>query len=217
MTTIVVVDYGMGNLRSVSKALEHADPRARVMVSNDPQVIRAADKVVFPGQGAIRGCMSELQRLDLLDVVAEVALDRPFLGICLGMQALLEHSEENAGVDGLGLVPGRVRHFRDGFAEAGVDVPGKVPLMGWVRVSFTRPHPLFAGITDPTWFYFVHSYFVGVIPGWTVGTATYGIEFSAALARANIMAVQFHPEKSQHAGLRMLHNFCQWDGRDRVE
>ncbi len=217
MVTVAVVDYGMGNLRSVSRALEHADPRARVVVTDSPRHIRSADRVVFPGQGAIRSCMSELQRLELLGVIGEVARERPFLGICLGMQALLEHSEEDGGVDGLGLVPGRVRHFRDGFADAGVEPPGKVPLMGWMRTSLCRSHPLFAGIDDGSWFYFVHSYFVSVVPDWTVATATYGVEFTAALGQANVMAVQFHPEKSQQSGLQMLRNFCQWDGRDSID
>lgn len=212
MATIAVVDYGMGNLRSVAKALEHVDPRARVRVSQDARELRAADRIVFPGQGAIGGCMEELRQRDLLELVRELARSKPFLGICLGMQALLEHSDENAGVDGLGLAPGRVRHFRSGFATACGIVPRKIPLMGWVQVSLQRRHPLFDGIADGEWFYFVHSYFVEVLPEWTIGLAHYGIDFTAVLGKENVLATQFHPEKSQRCGLRLLSNFSRWSG-----
>ncbi|MDN3516708.1 imidazole glycerol phosphate synthase subunit HisH [Aquisalimonas lutea] len=215
MATIAVIDYGMGNLRSVAKALEHVDDRARVRVTWEPEVIRGADRVILPGVGAIRECMSELQRLELDGVVREVAREKPFLGVCLGMQALLGESEENGGTAALGLVPGTVRHFAAGFAEAGMAAPGKVPHMGWNQVRQTRGHPLWAGVPDDSWFYFVHSYYVPLLgPDLTAGVATYGLDFTAVIARENIFATQFHPEKSQHAGLGLLANFTRWDGTD---
>ncbi len=212
MATIAVIDYGMGNLRSVAKALEHVDDRARVSITHDPEEILRADRVVFPGQGAIGDCMSELQRLELRDVILEAAHSKPFLGICLGLQALLEFSDENGGVAGLGLLPGRVRHFRHGFETQGVPAPGKVPLMGWVPVWQVAQHPLWAGIPDGQWFYFVHSYYVELLDGATVGVSRYGLDFTAAAARENMFATQFHPEKSQRAGLALLANFTRWDG-----
>ncbi len=212
MGTIAVIDYGMGNLRSVSKALEHVDDRSRVLITHEAEPIRRADRIVFPGQGAIGDCMSELRRLELEQVLLEAARNKPFLGICLGMQALLECSDENGGVDGLGLLAGRVRHFRDGFDEAGVPTPGKVPLMGWTQVRRVRPHPLWHGIDEPDWFYFVHSYYVELLGDATAGVSRYGFDFTAVVARDNIFATQFHPEKSQRAGLQLLANFTRWDG-----
>lgn len=213
MSSIAVIDYGMGNLRSVAKALEHVDDRARVHITHEPEQVRRADRVVFPGQGAIRDCMAELQRLELDAVVLEAARNKPFLGICMGMQALLEHSEENGGVDALGLFSGRVRHFRDGFAAAGVAPPGKVPHMGWNAVYQDVPHPIWKGIADASHFYFVHSYFVELLPDQlTIGRCDYGVPFTAAIARDNIVATQFHPEKSQRVGLELLANFTRWDG-----
>ena len=212
MATIAVIDYGMGNLRSVSKALEHVDDRSRVVITHDAEQIRRADRVVFPGQGAIGDCMNELRRLELDQVLLEVARSKPFLGICLGMQALLEHSDENGGVDGLGLVQGRVKHFREGFREAAIAAPGKVPLMGWTRLRQVRPHPLWRRIEDGDWFYFVHSYYVELLDEVTAGVSRYGFDFTATVARENIFATQFHPEKSQRAGLELLANFTRWDG-----
>lgn len=213
MSTIAVIDYGMGNLRSVAKALEHVDDRARVLITHEPEQVRRADRVVFPGQGAIRDCMAELQRLELDAAIREAAASKPLLGICMGMQALLEHSEENGGVDALGLVAGRVRHFRDGFAAAGVAAPGKVPHMGWNAVQQAEPHAIWRGIPDNSHFYFVHSYFVELLAnGLTIGCCQYGVPFTAAIARENIVATQFHPEKSQRAGLTLLANFTRWDG-----
>lgn len=211
MATIAVIDYGMGNLRSVSKALEYVSGSDWVEVTYDPDHIRRADRVVFPGVGAIRDCMSELQRLELLEVIREVAQAKPFLGICLGMQALLGHSEENRGVDAIGLVPGRVRYFGTALAE--VSGRFKVPHMGWNRVHRDREHPLWRGIPNDSWFYFVHSYYAAPEnPADVAGTSNYGIDFTAAVARENIFATQFHPEKSQHAGLDLLANFVRWDG-----
>lgn len=209
MGTIAVIDYGMGNLRSVAKALEFVST-ARVEVTADPDVVRRADRVVFPGQGAIRDCISELQRLELTDAIRELIRTKPFLGICIGMQALMTHSEENEGVDALGVFAGEVRHFR---SVLGDNARLKIPHMGWNRVRQTVPHPLWRGIEDGSRFYFVHSYFVAPEdPSLTTGTSDYGVSFTAALGRGNVFATQFHPEKSQRAGLSLLANFVRWDG-----
>ncbi len=209
MSDIAVIDYGMGNLRSVAKALETIAPQQSICVTADPQKIRAADRIVFPGVGAIRDCMAEVQRLDLLPVLTEVAQTKPFLGICLGMQALLEHSEENNGIAGIGLFAGNVRYFDDA-AKAGL----KVPHMGWNQVRQSQNHPLWQDIDDNSRFYFVHSYYVAPSnPADIAGESNYPEAFAAALARDNVFAVQFHPEKSQHAGLQLLKNFVQWDGQ----
>ena len=209
MSEIAVIDYGMGNLRSVAKALETVAPKLSICVTADPQKIRAADRIVFPGVGAIRDCMAELQRLDLLPVLTEVAQTKPFLGICLGMQALLEHSEENNGIAGIGLFAGNVRYFDDA-AKAGL----KVPHMGWNQVRQKQNHPLWQDIADNSRFYFVHSFYVAPSnPADIAGESDYPEAFAAALARDNVFSVQFHPEKSQHAGLQLLKNFVQWDGQ----
>ncbi len=202
----------MGNLRSVAKALEHVAPKARVVLAADARTIAAADRVVFPGQGAIRGCMQALLRDELREAVMQAARERPFLGICLGLQALYEHSEEGGGVAGLGLLAGSVRLFM-----APVDATGarlKVPHMGWNQVRQRCPHPLWEGIADETRFYFVHSYYADAADAAeTIGVTDYGVRFTSAAAYGNIFAVQFHPEKSQRAGLRLLQNFMAWDGR----
>jgi glutamine amidotransferase len=213
MSDIAVVDYGMGNLRSVAKALRHVAPECDVVVSADAAAIRAAPRVVLPGQSAMPDCMRALEASGLRDVVVEVARERPFLGICLGLQMLFDASEEGP-TTALGVLPGTVVRFRD---EEMVSASGerlKVPHMGWSPVRQTRPHPLWHGIADATRFYFAHSYHpVPTDPGLTVGTADYPAPFTCAIARANIFAVQFHPEKSHHAGLRLLANFVAWDGR----
>jgi glutamine amidotransferase len=210
MTTVAVIDYGMGNIRSVSKALEYAGGgEARVQVSYDPERILHAEHVVFPGVGALRDCMSELHRLELDDVIRECARSRPFLGICLGMQALLDSSEENDGTLGLGIIPGQVPRFP---AAAGGERL-KIPHMGWDRVHQARAHALWEGIAQDSYFYFVHSYYVAPSDAAVIAATTdYGVAFAAALARGNIFAVQFHPEKSQQAGLKLLANFLAWDG-----
>ncbi|MFA7386194.1 MAG: imidazole glycerol phosphate synthase subunit HisH [Thiohalobacteraceae bacterium] len=213
MSTVAIIDYGMGNLHSIAKAVEHVAGANRVTVTADAAAIRGADRVIFPGVGAIRDCMQELQRLGLDQVIREVAGQRPLLGVCLGMQALLETSEENGGIPALGVFAGQVRRFPDGLCETGSDARLKIPHMGWNRVD-QRPHPLWDGIPQGSRFYFVHSYFAQ--PTHTEdcsGTTDYGISFASALARDGIFAVQFHPEKSQHAGLRLLANFVEWDGR----
>ncbi|MCU0804123.1 MAG: imidazole glycerol phosphate synthase subunit HisH [Burkholderiales bacterium] len=211
MTTIAVVDYGMGNLRSVSKALEHVAPGARVEVTADADVIHAAARVVFPGQGAMPDCMREMDARGLRPAVLEAARAKPFLGICIGLQMLFESSEEG-NVPGLAVLPGRVRRFP---AEAMIDDRGgklKVPHMGWNRVHQAEPHALWAGIEDDARFYFVHSYFVeAATPDLVAGFSVYGFPFTCAVARDNIFAVQFHPEKSHVSGLRLLANFVTWN------
>jgi glutamine amidotransferase len=209
---IAVVDYGMGNLRSVAKALGHVAPTRSIVVSSDPDTIRRADRVVLPGQSAMPDCIKGLRDSGLTEVVVEVATTRPFLGICLGLQMLFESSEEGP-TQGLGVLPGRVIRFRD---EAMVLADGqrlKVPHMGWSPVRQTRSHPLWAGIPDQTRFYFAHSYHPDPAdPETTAGTADYPTAFTCAIARANIFATQFHPEKSHRAGLQLLANFVVWNG-----
>jgi glutamine amidotransferase len=208
---IAVVDYGMGNLRSVSKAIEHVAPQTEVEVTSDPARVAGADRVVFPGQGAMPDCMREMEARGLRPAVVDAARTRPFLGICIGLQMLFEHSDEG-DVAGLALLPGRVRRFP---AAAMVDAEGrklKVPHMGWNRVQQTAAHALWSGIDDGARFYFVHSYFPEGGKGDLVrGTSEYGIPFTCAVAQDNIFAVQFHPEKSQTAGLRLLANFINWN------
>jgi len=209
---IAVIDYGMGNLRSVSKALEHVAPAASVAVTADPDVILNAGRVVFPGVGAMGDCMHELRERGLIEVARQAAASKPFLGICLGMQMLFEHSEEG-DVAGLGILPGRVLRFPN---EAMHDNAGnrlKVPHMGWNEVHQAVPHPMWAGIVDGARFYFVHSYYVEAgNPDMVSAFSLYPFPFTSAVAAGNIFAVQFHPEKSQAAGLALLGNFVTWDG-----
>lgn len=217
-SVIAVIDYGMGNLHSVSKALEHVAPSAKVVVSANANEILAADRVVFPGVGAIRDCMAELKQRGLDKVVHEVAHSKPMLAICVGYQCLMEHSEENGGVDGLAILPGQVRFFGKDLCES--DPVGencavlKVPHMGWNTVKQIQPHPLWQGIPDEAYFYFVHSYFVhSADQTLLAGQTHYSHTFMAAAARDNIFAVQFHPEKSQRFGLQLLKNFVTWNGQ----
>ena len=211
MPSIAVIDYGMGNLRSVSKALEHVAPGHRVTVTQSGREILEADRVVFPGQGAIRDCMHELHRLALIDVLRKAAETRPFLGICLGPQALMECSEENGGIDGLGIMPGKVMWFGDMLRDSSTGFRAKIPHMGWNRVHQTIIHPLWQDIAQESWFYFVHSYYLQPPSVETVaGQTDYGFKFTSVIARENVFAVQFHPEKSAHAGLQLLANFARW-------
>ncbi len=207
--TIAVIDYGMGNLRSVSKALEHVAGATPVVVTADPAVVAAAERVVFPGQGAMPDCMRELDSRGLRSAVVQAAQDKPFLGICVGEQMLFERSEEG-DVPGLGVFPGMVRRFPDAKM---VDAKGdrlKVPHMGWNEV-WQKPHALWSGIADGSRFYFVHSYCVQhVDAALTTGTTEYGLPFTCAVGRDNIFAVQFHPEKSARDGLHLLKNFVEW-------
>jgi len=212
MTTVAVIDYGMGNLHSVAKALERSGA-AHVRVTGEAAAIRSADRVVLPGVGAMRDCMAEIHRLDLAEVIAEAARSKPFLGVCVGMQALVEESEENRGVRCLGILPGRVRYFGDALSHPITGERLKVPHMGWNQVHQERSHPLWAGIPQESRFYFVHSYYVEADGGARVAaTCEYGVRFAAALAQENIFATQFHPEKSQQCGLRLYANFLRWDG-----
>jgi glutamine amidotransferase len=214
MPEIAVVDYGMGNLRSVAKALKHVAPGCDVTVTGDPQVIAAAPRVVLPGQSAMPDCMRALDATGLSDVVRQVARDRPFLGICLGLQMLFDSSEEGP-TEALHVVPGRVARFRDESMIAPNGERLKVPHMGWSPVRQVRPHPLWRCIGDGARFYFAHSFHpVPADPAVTAATTDYPTPFTCAIARANIFAVQFHPEKSHVAGLRLLANFVAWDGRD---
>ena len=213
MSSIVVIDYGMGNLRSVAKALAHVAPDREVVVSSDAATIRAAGRGVLPGQSAMPDCMRQLNASGLADTVRAVLADRPFLGICLGLQMLFDRSEEGP-TDGLGVVPGRVVRFRDERMVTPAGERLKVPHMGWSPVRQARAHPLWRGIADGARFYFAHSYHpVPDDPAVTAGTADYPAPFTCAIARDNIFATQFHPEKSQRAGLALLANFVSWDGR----
>jgi glutamine amidotransferase len=208
---IAVVDYGMGNLHSVAKALEHVAPAARVRVTGDPETIRAASRVVFPGQGAAPDCMAEIDARGLREAILEAAASKPFLGICMGLQVLFEHSDEG-DTPCLGVFPGRVVRFPEDMRDAdGMRL--KVPHMGWNNVRQVA-HPLWQGIADGARFYFVHSYHVvPAQPELVAGYASYPREFVCACARGNIFAVQFHPEKSARDGLQLLANFVRWDGR----
>ena len=199
---IAVVDYGMGNLRSVSKALECVAPRDEVLVTSDPQAIRGAERVVVPGQGAMPDCMRQLAASGAREAVIEAAGSKPFLGLCIGLQMLFERGEEG-DTPGLGLLPGRVARF----SVSGL----KIPHMGWNEVIQERSHAMWAGIADRSRFYFVHSYYPQPAErALTAATCDYGTRFTCAVARDNIFAVQFHPEKSQSSGLRLLANFVQW-------
>jgi glutamine amidotransferase len=209
MTDIAVIDYGMGNLHSVSTRLKQAAPGLEVTVTGDPAVVARAARVVFPGQGAMPDCMRELDAHGLRQAVLEAAYSRPFLGICIGLQMLFAHSDEG-DVACLGVMPGRVRRFAgEMLTAAGERV--KVPHMGWNRVRQVAPHPLWDGVSDQAYFYFVHSYYVEAAdPALVAGSSDYPQPFTCAIARDNVFAVQFHPEKSGADGLRLLQNFVQW-------
>jgi len=210
-TSIAIVDYGMGNLRSVAQAIRHAAPDADVAIVNHPDAIRAADRVVLPGQGAMPDCMRSLRESGLQEALQEAARNKPLLGVCVGEQMLFDWSAEG-DTPGLGLLPGRVVRFD---LEGRLQDDGsrfKVPQMGWNRVRQARPHALWEGIADNTFFYFVHSYYVAPSEAsHSVGETEYGAAFTSAVAHANIFATQFHPEKSADAGLRLYRNFVHWN------
>lgn len=216
MNKVAIIDYGMGNLHSVAKAVEHvgreSGQQIQVSITPDPEVIAAADRVIFPGVGAIRDCMAEINRLNVGQMVESAMKSKPVLAICVGMQALMTRSEENGGVDCLGFLNGQVKYFGDKLEDA-TGQRLKVPHMGWNRVKQAQSHPLWRDIPDGSRFYFVHSYYIdGVDADKITGTTEYGTEFIATLAADNIFATQFHPEKSQTVGLTLLKNFLAWDG-----
>lgn len=201
----------MSNLRSVAKALAHVGGNCRIAVTDRPEEVLRADRLVFPGQGAIGECMRNLSRLGLREAVVEFARSKPYLGICLGLQCLMERSEEDGDTAGLGLIPGRVTRFPRDARDAG-GRRFKVPHMGWNEVAQSATHPLWQGIDPGSRFYFVHSFYVEAARAADVaGSTDYAVHFAAAVARDNVFAVQFHPEKSQRAGLRLLGNFLDWN------
>ena len=209
MVDIAIVDYGMGNLRSVEQAMRHVAPALEIAVTDDPAVVERADRVVFPGQGAMPDCMREMDGRGLRGAVLEAANDKPFLGICIGLQMLFEHSSEG-GVAGLGVLKGEVLRF-DGSMRDEKGGRLKVPHMGWNQVRHAD-HPLWKGIAQDARFYYVHSYYVAPKDRQLVqATSDYPGPFVCAVARDNLFAVQFHPEKSQAAGLRLLQNFVHWN------
>lgn len=210
MNSIAVVDYGMGNLRSVSKALEYVDSSAVVTVTSDPEAIRTASRVVVPGQGAMPHCMQALDGQGLREAIVEAAQNKPFLGICLGLQMLFEESEEGR-TRALGILPGRVKKLQPVEITDNNSAKVKIPHMGWNQIHQTRTHPLWRDIADDTRFYFVHSYYVETDePQLVAGNTDYPAPFTCAVARDNIFAIQFHPEKSHSAGLTLLSNFLKW-------
>ncbi|MBL6986674.1 MAG: imidazole glycerol phosphate synthase subunit HisH [Methylobacter sp.] len=213
MSTVAVIDYGMGNLHSIVKALQHAAPEVNVVCVSDADTILGADRVVFPGVGAIRDCMQALNQSGLSAVIQQVAKSTPLLGICLGMQALLTDSEENNGTRCLDVFAGHVVHFPESLTDNDGNSL-KIPHMGWNQVHQLHQHPLWEDIPQDSRFYFVHSYYAQ--PNETavmVATTQYPDAFTCALAHNNVFAVQFHPEKSQAVGLQLLKNFLHWDGQ----
>ena len=213
MSSVAVIDYGMGNLHSIVKALQHAAPEVDVVCVSDANAILRADRVVFPGVGAIRDCMQALNQSGLSSVIQQVANSRPLLGICLGMQALLTDSEENGGTKCLDVFAGHVVHFPESLTDNDGNSL-KIPHMGWNQVHQLHPHPLWENIPQDSRFYFVHSYYAQPDDA-AIMTATtqYPDAFTCALAQDNVFAVQFHPEKSQAVGLQLLKNFLHWDGQ----
>ncbi|WP_084451488.1 imidazole glycerol phosphate synthase subunit HisH [Roseateles chitosanitabidus] len=210
--TVAVVDYGMGNLRSVSQAVIAAaqDQGVKVLITSKPEEVYASERIVLPGQGAMRDCMRELQDSGLKEAVLDAAANKPLMGVCVGMQMLLDHSEEQ-DTPGLGLIPGRVKRFQ---LEGRLQPDGsrfKVPQMGWNRVRQTRPHPVWGEVPDESWFYFVHSFYAETSDARdSAGDSDYGLRFTCAVARDNIFATQFHPEKSAASGLALYRNFLHW-------
>lgn len=202
---IAVIDYGMGNLHSAGKALEHVAPDAKVVITSDIAVIEDADRVVFPGVGAIRECMTEIRRLGFDALIHKLVKEKPILAICVGMQALMSTSEENGGVDCIDFFSGNVKRFESSHL--------KVPHMGWNSMHYIGACPMLHNIEQDARFYFVHSYHVEPNNSDVVtGTTQHGVEFASAMSKDNLYAVQFHPEKSHDAGLQLLRNFVSWNG-----
>lgn len=212
MATVGIIDYGMGNLHSMAKALRYVASDEQVEVSYDPDTLARADRLVLPGVGAIGYCMSELHRLELDDMLQGVLGQKPLMGVCLGIETLMAHSEESGGVGGLGAFPGNAVRFAAPDAQPD-GIRRKIPHMGWNQVKQERHHPLWKDIAPNSWFYFVHSYHVVPDnPKHVAGTTEYGVRFASVILRENVFAVQFHPEKSQSPGLQLLANFLEWDG-----
>ena len=212
MNSVAVIDYGMGNLHSVAKALEHVADNTRVIVSSVPEQILAADRVVLPGVGAIRDCIAELKRLHLHEVIQEAAQQKPLLGVCVGLQALMDFSEENDGTQCLGILSGNVKAFDAQLKDPITNERLKVPHMGWNQVNQVIKHPLWQDIPQDARFYFVHSYYVQPnSPEPIAASTSYGFPFASAVTQDNVFAVQFHPEKSQHVGLTLYKNFLNWN------
>ena len=212
---IAVIDLGIGNLRSVENALQAVAPTTDIVVTANAAEINAADKVVLPGQGAMGSWFQAAKHKKLLEVVSQTILEKPLLGICVGMQALFNYSEEGGGVDGLGLIDGEVRHFKQ-FHDHAAEPQLKIPQMGWNQVVQDQAHPMWQGVADNSYFYFVHSYCANLNqaadPNVVFGSADYGHKFLAAVGFENVFAVQFHPEKSHNDGLQLLKNFTLWNG-----
>lgn len=220
MSSVAVVDLGTGNLRSVQKAIEHvSDPDTRVVVTNNVSELECADRIVLPGQGAIGTCLCAMDAPGMRDTIGLALASKPVLGICLGLQAMYDHSSEGGGARCLGVLSGVVEHFYDGddvddgFIDEVTGLPLKVPHMGWNNVRQTQDHPLWHDIEQDDRFYFVHSYRVrSSTPREVFGVTEYGQPFTSAGGKENFFGVQFHPEKSQRAGLQLMHNFVRWDG-----
>jgi glutamine amidotransferase len=213
MKTVAVVDYGMGNLRSVSNAVRHVAQGTgyEVIVTSRPEDVRAAERIVLPGQGAMPDCMREFRESGLMESVLEGAASKPLMGVCVGMQMMLDRSDEGP-TDGLGLIHGTVMRFQ---LEGQLQPDGsryKVPQMGWNRVFQSQPHPIWAGVADGSFFYFVHSFYARPSDArHSTGESEYGVRFTAAIGRDNIFATQFHPEKSADQGLALYRNFLHWN------
>jgi glutamine amidotransferase len=203
---IAIIDYGIGNLRSVHNAVSFISPQTKSIVTSDPDVVAKADKVIFPGQGAMPDCVLQLDKRGLKESVIEAAKQKPFLGICLGLQMLFETSEEG-NVSGFGLLPGTVRRFQLNKNER-----IKIPHMGWNKVNLSNPHPMWNKIDSDSRFYFVHSFYAEVKDkSLVMATSSHGEKFTCAIAKDNLFAVQFHPEKSSELGLQLLNNFISWN------
>lgn len=215
MSSVAVIDYGMGNLHSVSKALEKVGEGVDIKVTADAKTILSADRVVLPGVGAMRDCMGEIIRLGLDKVIHQfVESGKPLFGVCVGMQALLESSAENEGVTCLGILPGKVEYFGDDLRDLKTGDKLKIPHMGWNQVHQEIEHPMWEGIAQDARFYFVHSFYSQPgNPELIAASTNYGFSFTSAVSKDNVFAVQFHPEKSQHSGLTLYANFLKWNGK----
>lgn len=215
MSSVAVIDYGMGNLHSVAKALEKVGEGVEVKVTADAETILSADRVVLPGVGAMRDCVGEIVRLGLDKVIHQfVESGKPLFGVCVGMQVLLESSAENNGVTCLGVLPGKVEYFGDDLKDQKTNDKLKIPHMGWNQVHQEIEHPMWKGIAQDARFYFVHSYYAQPgNPDLIAASTNYGFTFTSSVSKDNVFAVQFHPEKSQHAGLALYANFLKWDGK----